>query len=170
MGCLPCLWKQIEMLFKSPSTILTVTDEVIQVWLSHQQNHYRKKEACGILIGSSNEEETELKLSLATPPMKKDFRSRHNFKILDPHHQHMVDKEWADSDGFRFFLGFWHTHPQAIPAPSGLDRTEWKNNYKLNKKQMKSLFYPIIGTKEIAIWKVSKNNIIKMEVCKNENI
>jgi len=148
---------------------LTVTDEVIRVWLSHRQNYYWKKEACGILIGSSNEVETNLNLSLATPPMKNDFRSRHSFKILDPHHQYTVDNEWIDSGGSRFFLGFWHTHPQAIPIPSDLDRTEWKNKLNLNKKHMKALFYPIIGTKEISIWKVSENHIIKMEVCENED-
>ncbi len=37
----------------------------------------------------------------------------------------MADRMWRDSGGTVRYLGEWHTHPEAHPAPSGTDRREW---------------------------------------------
>lgn len=94
------------MIFQSDSTKLTVNNDVVDIWKTYRQNTLWKKEACGILIGSSNEEETEIQFEMATIPMKKDYSSRNNFKILDPYHQYIVDKEWKESLGRLFLWGF----------------------------------------------------------------
>ena len=156
------------MLFTTPQINLTVASNVVAIWLSYRQNRFWKKEACGVLIGSSNKSEYEVSVELVTPPMRGDFRNRLGFRLLDKHHQNTVDREWEKSSGGRFYLGYWHTHPQPNPMPSGLDLAEWRNNYNQNKQHMKSLFYPIIGTSVISIWQVSNSQIIQMHACTYE--
>lgn len=150
-------------IFESTNSIIEVHQTVIDLWDDHKQIGKKSKEACGVLIGSGDHTIGRFEVHLATPPMAKDYRSRYHFKILDSGHQKLVDEQWQKFNGERFYLGYWHTHPQKYPKPSGLDQNEWRKNFHLNAKHLPSLFYPIVGTHGLGIWEVRGSKIYKME-------
>ena len=43
-------------------------------------------------------------------------------------------------------LGFWHSHPESRPAPSGDDIKMAKDHAKAGKKDFEGLVFAIVGT------------------------
>ncbi|MFL0797312.1 MAG: Mov34/MPN/PAD-1 family protein [Cellvibrionaceae bacterium] len=160
----------MRYVFESPYSMLEVSSSVLELWKKYRQKKPKDNEACGVIIGESFYDDSKYIVDMATSPRRNDFRQRANFKIKDKFHQKVVDKEWRKSGGTRFYLGFWHSHPQESPVPSFLDRSEWKKNFKLNSRHLPSLFFPIIGLSRVEVWELNMGKIIKMDSSLNENL
>lgn len=106
-----------------------------------QQNSAEDTEAGGILIGFRRDPHIEI-VSLTTP-LPKDQRSRRGFKRRDSGHQALARQHWRESNGLLDYVGEWHSHPEARPSPSWLDRNEWK---KILKSRNVPMIFAIIGT------------------------
>lgn len=116
------------------------------------QNHPSKPEAGGILLGRHIINSCDIIVDKITMPMKEDRGSRFRFFRTRKAHQKVVDEEWKASNGTMNYLGEWHTHPEAHPLPSGIDLENWKQRLQKSKFDSESLFFIIVGQKNIVVW------------------
>lgn len=95
-------------------------------------------------------------------PQHRDTRSRCFFRKSKSDHQIIVDNYWKASRGYINYLGEWHTHPEKIPKSSSIDLESWMRNLKLNKNEILSHIYIIVGMVEIGVWQgVKESKTIK---------
>ncbi|WP_181313824.1 Mov34/MPN/PAD-1 family protein [Phreatobacter cathodiphilus] len=94
--------------------------ETIRGWVERGS---QSREAGGILIGSYRGDHVEV--SGSTVPMERDKRTRGLFDRMDRGHQEAAMQAWRSSGGTESYVGEWHTHPEAHPSPSVLDRWTW---------------------------------------------
>ncbi|WP_089367487.1 Mov34/MPN/PAD-1 family protein [Azospirillum sp. RU38E] len=97
-------------------------------------------EAGGLLLGCLRGPHIEVRA--CTPPMATDARSRYMFHRRDPGHQITAVKAWRESGQTITCIGEWHTHPESIPSPSGIDRNTWRTQCRRAKHP---LVYLILG-------------------------
>jgi len=60
-----------------------------------------------------------------------------------------MKKRWQDSGGKVTYVGDWHTHPEAVPTPSFIDRDTFKDTYRSSKIDQNFLLCVIVGTNPI---------------------
>lgn len=87
-------------------------------------------ESGGVLLGTVHE--GGLLVTVATTPTRLDRQLRYLFERLPFGHRAVAKRQWRQSAGITRYIGEWHTHPQDIPVPSGIDLDEWR---KLAKKR-----------------------------------
>lgn len=104
--------------------LVNFDDKVLDVFRQHIQHLSSDAEAGGLLLGEVRG--GHLNLVDATFPTAGDLRSRYSFERLPQGHAEAAQKMWSDSLGTVRYLGEWHSHPQDLPIPSGIDRSEWK--------------------------------------------
>lgn len=114
-----------EPLILSPGTgqLVLVHDEVAETIGRHIEVGSDSREAGGIFLGSHRGPHVEV-LS-CTVPMPHDRRSHIRFDRRDGGHQSAALARWRASQGTDTFVGEWHTHPEALPTPSAVDRRTW---------------------------------------------
>jgi integrative and conjugative element protein (TIGR02256 family) len=88
--------------------------------LAYRQTKKRNKEAGGLLIGHHLLGEDHLVVDQITEPTRWDKRFR-SFFFRSNKHNRLVYKVWCDSDRTETLIGLWHTHPEPVPTPSGVD-------------------------------------------------
>lgn len=118
-----------------------ICPSVQETILGYRQSGFFSREAGGILVGYRRGPHIEI--VEASCPMALDVRRRHSFVRRDNGHQAFSDSRWESSGGTMHYLGEWHTHPEAKPLPSYLDRSEWG---KLMGHYTDSLVFLIAGT------------------------
>ena len=109
---------------------LIFSDMVIQIASEHRQVAPDSTEAGGILLGYRRG--PHLEVLSATIPGPLDIRKRTYFERNDPGHQIKLHTAW-EQDPYIYYLGEWHTHPEAQPTPSRRDYNEWKKIGKQDK-------------------------------------
>lgn len=102
-------------------------------------------EAGGILTGFRRG--PHIQVAHLTTPLARDQRSRIFFHRVDPGHQAFAEKQWNETSQQSDYVGEWHTHPERIPAPSGVDLREWEI---ILRRSSKPMVFIIAGTD--AIW------------------
>ncbi len=117
------------------------------------QNTPQKKEAGGILLGRFLIGSDEVVVDRITIPMQGDIRSRYNYFRSKGTHQKKIYEAWASSKGTCNYLGEWHTHPEVYPQPSIHDIDSWKNKLIHDQYNSDFLFFVIVGTEQISVWK-----------------
>lgn len=83
----------------------------------------RPTEAGGIFIGAYRSRHIEI--VSCTVPMANDTRRRFSFDRADHRHQAAALSAWRESGHTLTFVGEWHSHPEAVPSPSWVDRRTW---------------------------------------------
>ena len=109
-------------------------------------------EAGGILLGREIVGSNDLVVDDATIPMDGDQRTRCSFHRSGPGHQQLILNAWRDSDGTCGYLGEWHTHPEARPEPSIIDRRDWARRLVEDHVEGDVVLFLIVGTEELAVW------------------
>lgn len=130
---------------------IDIAEEVWKVWDSYRQVDYSSHEACGVLIGSFDESAAQIMIKACTSPLKNDSRSRSTFVLKDGKHQQAVDSAYQESDGYEFYLGTWHTHPEANPSPSNVDRLDWHRCIERNPN-LPYFVFAIVGTESVSLF------------------
>lgn len=120
--------------------LVLVHDEVVELIRSRVERGPTSRETGGILLGSYRGDHIEV--SGYTTPYPRDRRSFALFDRIDPLHQSTAMRTWQQSAGTDTYIGEWHTHPQALPTPSWLDRRTWK---KLMRKAHAPMIFAIGG-------------------------
>ena len=111
------------------SLLLNFSDEVRDVFDRNAQVG-DLPESGGVLLGAVHER--GLLVTVATTPTRLDRQFRYLFERLPFGHRAVARRQWRKSAGTTRYIGEWHTHPQDIPVPSGIDLNEWQ---KLAKKR-----------------------------------
>jgi integrative and conjugative element protein (TIGR02256 family) len=118
------------------------TDEVLLHMYAHAQRGFFACEAGGQLFSHSPHHQI-VQVTHITGPNRGDRRTRHR---LD------WDEAQANEDRAEHFrqgrhpVGLWHTHPEALPRPSGQDETTTQKYLAALSEEMKG-FLLIIGNK-----------------------
>lgn len=105
------------------SLLLNFSDEVLGVFERNVQVG-DLPESGGVLLGTVHER--GLLVTMATTPTRLDRQLRYLFERLPFGHRAVARRQWRQSAGTTRYIGEWHTHPQDIPAPSGIDLNEWR--------------------------------------------
>ena len=116
------------------------------------QNKQRAMEAGGVILGRHILGGEDIVADLVTVPASEDRRSRHGFIRAREEHQAVIDSVWQESKRTCTYLGEWHTHPEHVPSPSGVDRSDWHRKLKEDQFYGGALFFVIVGIRETVVW------------------
>ncbi|MYF38900.1 MAG: hypothetical protein F4219_09120 [Gammaproteobacteria bacterium] len=146
------------MYFEGYNQRVNVHKDVAEVWHRHRQTGAKTVESFGVLIGTTSVNRREIWIEMVTTPMSRDQCSRFSFSLLDPGHQKAVCKMFYSTDGRAIYLGTWHTHPESIPEPSNIDKNDWANCLRMNRRR--PLAFVLVGIEEIRLF-IQRNGRFK---------
>jgi len=150
--CPVCYKKpKINVSYSGHGKVIHILEPVIETWNKYRQLKPNDAEACGILIGSIDEDGSRIWIEVATEPMPNDVRKRSQFNMKDKGHQEALNRLNLTSGGRLVFLGSWHSHPEATPSFSSPDKTGWKTCIKANPP-LEHFCFTIIGTESDSIY------------------
>jgi len=139
--------------------LLNFEDGVLEVFKMHVQRGVHDHEAGGLLLGEVRGE--HLSITLATIPTEHDKRMRYFFERMPFGHADVAQKIWSKSRGTTRYLGEWHTHPQDVPTPSGIDRSEW-HRMACERKDKRPFLAVIVGRSDLYVELVPARGISKI--------
>jgi len=125
---------------------LVIIEKVKKIFNYFRQDTLEKNEAGGILLGQINKD--SILITRASIPNKKDKADRYDFIRDKTMAQHIIDYEFANSNGKTLYLGEWHTHPANIASPSGVDKKMINDQFAKNKIHTDFLLLIILGLKK----------------------
>lgn len=150
------------MIFFYEELITLEIEESVQNKLNkYIKNNKFKIESGGILIGTLNHAMNKTTITDITEPQHEDCQTKFMFTRYEKGHQDIMDKLWKNSKYTKTYLGEWHTHNEASPIPSFVDKHNW---IKISErdKNAQLLVFIIIGTREIRVWTVVHGEIISL--------
>ncbi|WP_080704850.1 Mov34/MPN/PAD-1 family protein [Bordetella bronchiseptica] len=103
--------------------LVVFAPDVLRVFKNYRQRLFWQPEGGGILLGRRRGK--HLEVVLATEPSPKDRRATFSFVREANGHAEFAELAWHQGDKKIDYLGEWHTHPENVPNPSGVDRREW---------------------------------------------
>jgi len=138
--------------------ILNNVFQSIKDYIQFEQN---TPESAGFLLGYQNRITNNITISDFTVPHSMDIRSRFFCVIKDAFHFLAIKEK---SKNQNYYVGVWHTHPQAIPEPSSVDWNDWNEALIKDKSGVDYLFFVILGTSEFRVWvgDPSNNRIVEI--------
>lgn len=112
----------VDIVWMNPNTggLVVVDLGLIEMLMSYRQIEQTAPEAGGFLVGTYRP--PHFLIEDVTLPGAKDVRTRSSFVLKDASHFVDVKKQWSQSGGVVSVVGQWHTHPEAVPKPSRVDR------------------------------------------------
>lgn len=125
---------------------LLITDTVAQRLLEHRQHDTNPLESGGILLGSYYE--SYIKIENITTPGIGDKQGPSFFYRDKNRAQALVNQAFYDSNGTNIYIGEWHTHDEANPSPSSIDRTQIKSALMKSKLHFGFLVSIIVGNRD----------------------
>lgn len=132
-------------------TSLVVSTEALSRLIELRQLESHMPESGGLLLGRLFGNGNESAVEQVTVPGKGDKQSRFGF-FRSNHHQRAAEKYWRQTNGEGTYLGLWHTHPEPIPNPSGVDMDDWRRALKKDVYHGKGLLFAIVGTRMMGFW------------------
>ena len=131
----------ITYLAASGRQSVTFPPEVLNHFAAHRQLHAGDREAGGQLFARF--EGSAIVVEAATGPRATDWRSRFSFR---PH-------RWAERREIKrmharglHYVGDWHTHPEALPTPSGTDVRSMAEMFRESRHDLAGFIMVIVGT------------------------
>lgn len=118
---------------------------VINIMTSKAQLGYNTKERGGVLLGRLFPDENLIVVvdAIESPAVSSGYTELYvNNDIANK----KMKQHWKESGGKITYVGDWHTHPEAIPSPSFIDRDTFKSTYRSSKIDQNVLLCVIIGT------------------------
>lgn len=119
---------------------LTFSDAVITHLEKCRQSRFWQAEAGGLLFARLSAD--EVLVELATGPRRTDRRSRWSYHPDRAAEQREID-EIHPRD--LYFVGTWHSHPESIPKPSGVDLHSLAESFRLSTHHLNAFVLAIIG-------------------------
>lgn len=138
------------MKYKFDDKSLIFKPDVIKTLNSYRQHQLHQNEAGGILLGSIYKQD-KIVISQISTPTWEDKAGRYFFERNVKKAQRIVNQVWKDFDGEIRYLGEWHTHPEATPTPSSVDRKLLKGMLNDTKMEIDFLFLVIVGTHDFYV-------------------
>ena len=140
---------------------IALSASIVEKIKEMQETYEFHTESGGILVGYYACSIDSINISEMSSPQRDDIRGRLSFLRRPRGHQEFIDNLWETSGHRKAYIGEWHTHNQMMPEPSQTDKREWK---RISQKdhQFDGMYFMIIGIKEVGIWSVFKNKVIKV--------
>lgn len=139
---------------------LIVVEHAVQKMQGFAQHRCWDREAGGVLLGRHLLDSHDVVVDDVTTPQDSDRRSRYSF-FRSAKHEHIARQRWIDQGSTSAYLGLWHTHPEADPTPSSVDRSDWIRAVARDTFEGDRLFFPIMGTQNIRIWTLSRRGMFR---------
>lgn len=127
---------------------MVLAPDVLTVFWKHRQRFFWQPESGGILLGRRRGK--HLEVLLATEPSPHDKRSTYSFLREATCHDEVAQQAWLKGERQIDYLGEWHTHPQTVPIPSGIDRAEWCK-LVFQRPEKTTLLAIVVGTKDLRV-------------------
>lgn len=144
-----------------------IPNSIVDQLLSYRQTERDMPEAAGLVIGLYKAD-SEIWLDSLTLPKDGDKRLRSYFKLDAPAHQQDVDDAYESSDQILGYVGTWHTHPEPIPSPSGVDRQDWKEHESDNPDR--PLVFIVVGIEKVSVYSSIKGKITELVARAEEGV
>jgi len=144
----------------TPRQRVVFTEKAVTQMTAYRQRSWNQPEAGGVLLGRHLAETPDLVVDEVTVPQKLDLRTRFSF-FRSEQHGHLALKRWVDERQTLAYLGLWHTHPEADPTPSSVDRNDWQQAVAKDVFDGDRLFFPIVGIERIRVWTKSRRSGIR---------
>ena len=144
----------------TPRQRLIFTEHAVQQMRAFAQHGLFDKEAGGVLLGRHLLESPDAVVDQVTTPQSTDRRGRMSF-FRSEAHERLVRALWEAEGRTIAYLGLWHTHPEADPTPSSVDRRDWEKAVAAHSFDGSRLFFPIIGTEKMRVWTLSRRGAFK---------
>lgn len=147
---------------------LIIAGSALDTLHQHVQVESSLEEAGGVLLGRHLIESADIIIDEASIPQASDRRSRFSF-FRSSKHNSIATARWKESGGKVAYVGLWHSHPEAIPNPSGRDLDDWRKALAKDQFDGDYLFFIILGMQELGCWAGNRQgSIIKLSET-NEN-
>jgi integrative and conjugative element protein (TIGR02256 family) len=140
-------------------TSIYISDSVIELIKSFKQFGSTDNESGGILLGQIRDK--GIYILRASTPNKFDKASRFSFECNKDAAQVIINFEFQNSNKKTIYIGEWHTHPEKIPSPSGIDKSMIKEQFRRNTLNEPFLILVIqgLGDLYIALWDGKKLHV-----------
>jgi integrative and conjugative element protein (TIGR02256 family) len=158
---------QNEMIFElSNGGKMKLAHDVLLLIDSFVQRKTDMPEAGGTMLGRFIKDSKDIVIDQVTQPMEGDRFNRYTFKRLSSQHQQIIEVTWEASKGTCNYLGEWHTHPEPVPTPSGIDLKDWRRKLKSDVFSSRYLYFLIAGTEQIYMWEGDRRtlDIVKLKI------
>ncbi len=119
---------------------VVLTNSVLAKLWRKRQRHCWARERGGILYARFEGRET--RIEEASGPLRATSAGR--FHLRTSRAAERVDIREHYEQGLHF-VGSWHTHPQAIPAPSAVDSARMVSNFTESRHDLKGFVLVIVG-------------------------
>lgn len=139
---------------------LIIVDHAVAQMTAFAQRRWWHAEAGGVLLGRHLLDSADVVVDEVTTPQDLDRRSRFGF-FRSARHEALARKRWQEQMSTIAYLGLWHTHPQEDPVPSSVDRADWQQAVSGDTFEGDRLFFPIIGTRRIRVWSLSRHGFFE---------
>ena len=136
-------------LFEGYGRQVHVRESVVRVWDNHRQTG-RSVESFGVLVRTTSMDRKAVWVDAVTTPTRRDRRWRLGFQLADHGHGRTVRRMFERSCRQRIYLGTWHTHPEFVPRPSGVDTNDWLECLRANPGR--PLVFVVVGTEQACVF------------------
>lgn len=126
--------------------LVVLSAPVLHVFAKYRQRYFWQTESGGILLGKRRGK--HLEVVVATEPMPTDRGSQYFFEREAEGHAEAAQLAWRAGDEMVDYVGEWHTHPQRVPIPSGIDRSEWQR-LSAGRSEVTALVTVVVGTRQL---------------------
>ena len=148
--------------FSCDRIVIEVRDEVLKICEQYRQGKDDLPEAGGVLHGKRLKTGSIIITDITTPQIG-DIQKRLLFKKNREIHQQLSNEKWIESNKFSIALGEWHTHPEAVPTPSNVDKKSWRLNVSKQHDDRVYVFI-IVGFSDLRMWLLSKKSDIRQAI------
>lgn len=139
----------------TPKQRLIIVERALKQMQAFAQHRLEDQEAGGVLLGRHLLDSRDVVVDEVSTPQSSDRRSRYGF-FRSSKHEQLARQRWLEEDGTSAYLGLWHTHPEPDPTPSRVDQRDWHMAMAGDTYEGDRLFFPIVGTRCIRIWTLSR--------------
>lgn len=148
------------MFARSSTGRIKFSASIMATLLDYRQSSPRDHEGGGVLLGRHIAETDDVVVDHVTVPQGGDRRTRYRFLRQREQHQELIDRAWRESKGTITYLGEWHTHPEAVPIPSMIDRMDWSRKLWADDFS-DALLFVIVGTEAIGVWEGRRRRFVQ---------
>lgn len=120
---------------------LLFTSEVLKHFQAHAQTTILRPESGGQLFGRISQGSVDI--CAITGPYKLDLLSRYLFVPNRKKQQKDIEEKFRVG---LHYVGDWHTHPQAVPEPSGTDMSSMSDCFVKSRHELESFIMAVVGT------------------------
>ena len=123
--------------------ILVFSEKVVRKFGRYRQKRWYQREAGGQLFARFSA--SRIVVEEATGPRRTDRRTRTSYVPDRAAEQREIDSRHADG---LHYVGDWHTHPEPVPGPSGLDVASISESVRKSTHALNGFLLVIVGQAE----------------------